>query len=94
MGKLGKALIEHDILWLTIAVYSGAVLTDFFQSFIGDIIYPIIAAIAGSDVKSLAEKTITIGDSKIKYGDFLKKLFTLIFNAALIYLFVVIISKL
>jgi large-conductance mechanosensitive channel len=94
MGKLGKALIEHDILWLTIAVYSGGVLTDFFQAFIGDLIYPIIAAVAGSDVKSLSEKTINIGESQIKYGDFLKKLFTLIFNVALIYIFVVIIAKL
>ena len=94
MGKLGKALIEHDILWLTIAVYSGGVLSDFFQSFIGDIIYPVLAAVAGSDVKSLAEKTITIGDSKIKYGDFLKQLFSLLFNVVLIYIFVIIISKL
>lgn len=93
MGKLGKALIEHDILWLTIAVYSGGVLADFFQAFIGDILYPILAAIAGSDVKSIAEKTVKIGNSEIKYGDFLKKLFSLVFNVVLIYLFVKLISK-
>lgn len=93
MGKLGRALIEHDILWLTIAVYSGSVLTDFFQALIGDIMYPILAAITGSDVKSISEATFTIGSSKIKYGDFIKKLFGLVFNVALIYIFVKLISK-
>ena len=93
MGKLGRALIEHDILWLTIAVYTGGVLTEFFQALISDIMYPIFAATAGSDVKSISEKTITIGNSQIKYGDFLKKLFTLFFNVFLIWVFVKIISK-
>ena len=93
MGKLGKAIIEHDILWLTIAVYSGGVLTDFFQALIGDIMYPIFASVAGSDVKNVTDATITIGQNKIKYGDFLKKLFSLVFNVFLIWLFVKLISR-
>lgn len=93
MGKIGRAIIEHDILWLTIAVYSGGVLANFFQALIGDILYPILAAVAGSDVKNISESSFTIGSSKIKYGDFLKNLFSLVFNIVLIWLFVKILSK-
>jgi hypothetical protein len=44
-------------------------------------------------VNSVSQSEITLGSNKIKYGDFIKKIFSLVFNIFLIWLFVKLISR-
>ena len=65
-------ILRGNVLDLAVAVVIGAAFTAIVNSFVGDIIMPIIGVlIGGIDFSSLS---ITIGSAVISYGNFLQAL--------------------
>ncbi len=82
-----KFLLRGNVVDLAIAVVIGAAFTAIVNSFVKDILTPLIAAIGGQpDFSGL---TLRIGAGEIKYGLFLNALISFLIVAAVIYLLVV-----
>lgn len=58
MGKLGKTILEHEFLWLTLAVYTGTILQDFFDVYSKQIVIPFLDRTLNieKDVEKYAEQ--------------------------------------
>jgi large-conductance mechanosensitive channel len=93
MGVIGKTILEHDFIWLTIAVFAGGVLQDFFQSLITDILWPIINGVFGFDQK-VSNDIATISGINILYGNAVKQLFRCVISGMIVYVFLKGIHKL
>lgn len=57
MGKIGRTILEHEFLWLTLAVYTGAILQDFFDVYSKQIVIPFL------------DKTLNIEKDVEKYAE-------------------------
>ncbi|MEI7625625.1 MAG: large conductance mechanosensitive channel protein MscL [Actinomycetota bacterium] len=80
-------LLRGNVVDLAVAVVIGAAFAVLVNSFVGDILTPIIGAIIGkSDFSSL---TFTINGSQFNYGKFINALIAFISVAAAVFFFVV-----
>lgn len=77
MGALGNTIIHHDFLWLSLAVYMGALLQDFFGALSKDIIVPFMDGMFNFDAKFDTYSFNWRGQT-FKYGDIVIQLFNLI----------------
>ncbi|WP_271219479.1 large conductance mechanosensitive channel protein MscL [Streptosporangium carneum] len=82
-----KFLLRGNVVDLAIAVVIGAAFTAIVNSFVKDVLTPLIAAIGGQpDFSAL---TLRIGAGEIRYGLFLNALISFLMVAAVIYFLVV-----
>jgi large conductance mechanosensitive channel len=87
MGGFKKFLLRGNLVDLAVAVVIGVAFGAVVTAFVGDLITPLIAAIAGKpDFSSL---TFTINHSTFRYGDFLNALISFVIIAAAVFFAVV-----
>jgi len=80
-------LLRGNLVDLAVAVVIGVAFGAVVTAFVGDLITPLIAAIAGKpDFSSL---TFTINHSTFRYGDFLNALISFVIIAAAVFFAVV-----
>ena len=85
-------ILRGNVLDLAVAVVIGAAFTAIVNSFVGDIIMPIIGAlIGGIDLSSLS---ITIGSAVISYGNFLQALINFLLIGLTLFLLIKTINRL
>jgi large conductance mechanosensitive channel len=85
-------ILRGNVLDLAVAVVIGAAFTAIVNSFVGDIIMPIIGVlIGGIDFSSLS---ITIGSAVISYGNFLQALINFVLIGLTLFLLIKAINKL
>jgi large conductance mechanosensitive channel len=80
-------LMQGDLITLAVAFVMGVAFAALLNSFVADLIMPIIGAIFGkTDFSNL---TFTIHNSLFKYGSFITALITFVSIAAAVFFFIV-----
>lgn len=87
-----KFISKGNIIDLAIAVVMGSAFGAIVQSFIKDILLPLIAAIFGSKGK-FEDLSFTLNGSVIKYGSFLNHVVSFLTIALFIYIFIIVLVK-
>ena len=98
MGKIKKELQEFrefvlrgNVLDLAVGVIIGGAFSKIVSSLVNDVLMPLIGIlIGGVDFKNL---TLTIGDAKITYGNFIQNVIDFLIIAACIFVIVKVINK-
>lgn len=85
MNKFIDFIREQGVIGLAIGFILGGAVTKVVTSLVEDIINPIISIIAGGKTESLATAVITIGESEIRYGQFIGVLINFVIIAAVVY---------
>ena len=80
-------LLRGNLVDLAVAVVVGVAFGAVVTAFVGDLITPLIAAIAGKP--DFSNLTFTIHHSQFKYGDFLNALISFVVIAAAVFFLVV-----
>jgi large conductance mechanosensitive channel len=81
-------LFRGNVIDLAVAVIIGAAFTAIINSLVADIINPLIAATVGKpDFSSLV---LTLGNGKIKYGNFLNATISFLLIATVVYFVIVV----
>jgi len=83
-----KFLFRGNVVDLAVAVVIGAAFGAVVTSFVGNILTPLIAAIAGKP--DFSAFSFTINGSKILYGTFLNALISFVLVAIAVYFFIVV----
>jgi large conductance mechanosensitive channel len=87
MNGFKKFLTQGNVIDLAVAVVIGAAFNAIVQSFVADLLTPLISAFGGlPDFSSLK---ITIGRSNFMYGNFINAIISFLMVAAVIYFLVV-----
>ncbi|MFB4279121.1 MULTISPECIES: large conductance mechanosensitive channel protein MscL [unclassified Nonomuraea] len=87
MNGFKKFLMQGNVIDLAVAVVIGAAFNSIVQSFVADLLTPLISAFGGlPDFSSLK---VTIGQSNFMYGNFLNAVISFLMVAAVIYFMVV-----
>jgi large conductance mechanosensitive channel len=87
MNGFKKFLMQGNVIDLAVAVVIGAAFNAIVQSFVTDLLTPLISAFGGlPDFSSLK---ITIGQSNFMYGNFINALISFLMIAAVVYFLVV-----
>jgi large conductance mechanosensitive channel len=83
-----RAFLERgNVVDLAVAVVVGVAFTAVVNSFVKDLVTPLIGAIGGQP--NFSSLSFTINNSKFLYGDFLNAAISFLIVAAVIYFFVV-----
>lgn len=82
-----KFLFRGNVVDLAVAVVIGAAFGAVVTSLVGNLLTPLIAAIAGKP--DFSGFSITINNSKIMYGTFLNSVISFLMIAASVYFFIV-----
>ena len=98
MEKIKKELQEFrefvlrgNVLDLAVGVIIGGAFSKIVSSLVNDVLMPLIGIlIGGVDFKNL---TLTIGDAKITYGNFIQNVIDFLIVAICIFIFIKIVSK-
>jgi large conductance mechanosensitive channel len=80
-------LLRGNLVELAVAVVIGLAFGAVVTAFVGDLITPLIAAIAGK--QNFSNLTFTIHHSQFKYGDFIDALLSFVVIAAAVFFFVI-----
>lgn len=80
-------LLRGNVVDLAVAVVIGAAFTSVVNSFVKDLITPLIAAIGGQP--NFASLSFTINQSVFTYGDLLNAIVSFLIVAAVVFFFVV-----
>ncbi|MFG1703755.1 large conductance mechanosensitive channel protein MscL [Nonomuraea sp. M3C6] len=87
MNGFKKFLTQGNVIDLAVAVVIGAAFNSIVQSFVADLLTPLISAFGGlPDFSSLK---VTIGQSNFMYGNFINAVISFLMVAAVIYFLVV-----
>ncbi|MEU8325995.1 large conductance mechanosensitive channel protein MscL [Nonomuraea sp. NPDC048881] len=87
MNGFKKFLMQGNVLDLAVAVVIGAAFNSIVQSFVADLLTPLISAFGGlPDFSSLK---VTVGASHFMYGKFVNAVISFLMIAAVIYFLVV-----
>ncbi|MET8984507.1 large conductance mechanosensitive channel protein MscL [Nonomuraea wenchangensis] len=87
MSGFKKFLMQGNVIDLAVAVVIGAAFNSIVQSFVADLLTPLISAFGGlPDFSSLK---VTIGRSNFMYGNFINAMISFLMVAAAVYFFVV-----
>jgi large conductance mechanosensitive channel len=81
-------ILRGNVVDLAVAVVIGAAFGAVITAFVGDIITPLIAAIAGKP--NFANLVFTINHSTFKYGSFINAIVSFVLIAAAIYFVIVV----
>nr|WP_283135704.1 large conductance mechanosensitive channel protein MscL [Rhizohabitans arisaemae] len=87
MSGFKKFLLRGNVIDLAVAVVIGAAFTTIVNSFVKDVLTPLIAAIGGKP--DFSKLQVTVGSSTIAYGNFLNALISFLIVAAVVYFLVV-----
>jgi len=87
LNEFKKFILRGNVVDLAVGVVIGAAFNSVVQSFVKDIITPIISIFGGSS--RFAEAHFTIRGSQFMYGDFLDALISFLIIAAVVFFFVV-----
>ena len=87
MEGFKKFILRGNVVDLAVGVVIGAAFNSVVASFVKSFFTPIITFISGNG--RLSSLYISLGGSKIMYGDFLNALISFVIVAAVIYFFVV-----
>jgi large conductance mechanosensitive channel len=87
LKEFRQFILRGNLVDLAVAVVIGAAFTAVVNSFVKDMITPLIAAVGGkSDFSQLA---FTINGSRFKYGDFLNSAITFVIVAFVVFYLVI-----
>jgi large conductance mechanosensitive channel len=87
MDGLKKFLMQGNVIDLAVAVIIGTAFNAIVQSFVANLLTPLISAFGGlPDFSSLK---ITVGRSNFMYGDFINAVVSFLMVAAVVYFVVV-----
>ncbi|SDH15783.1 large conductance mechanosensitive channel [Sinosporangium album] len=87
MSGFKKFLLRGNVLELAIAVVVGAAFTSIVNSFVKDLLTPLISAFGG--LPNFSDLVLTVGDSKFQYGSFINALVSFLIVSSVIYFLVV-----
>ena len=82
-----KFILRGNVVDLAVAVVVGAAFNSIIQSFVKDLITPLVAAIDGKP--NFADLYITLHHSRLMYGDFVNAVLSFIIIATTVFFFVV-----
>jgi large conductance mechanosensitive channel len=80
-------LLRGNLVELAVAVVLGVAFAALVDSFVKDLVTPLIAALGGE--QDFSALTFTINDSVFRYGAFVNALLSFLIIAAVVYFFVV-----
>lgn len=87
LNEFKQFLLRGNVVDLAVAVVVGAAFKAVIDSFVADLVTPLLGALGGEpDFSSLS---FTINDSKFYYGNFLNQVISFVIMAAVIFFFVV-----
>ncbi|MEV5329780.1 large conductance mechanosensitive channel protein MscL [Nonomuraea fastidiosa] len=87
MAGFRKFLMQGNVIDLAVAVIIGAAFNSIVQSFVADLLTPLIAAFGGlPDFSSLK---LTVGQSNFMYGNFINAVVSFLIVSAVVYFLVV-----
>jgi large conductance mechanosensitive channel len=87
MNGFKKFLMQGNVIDLAVAVVVGAAFNGVVQSFVADLLTPLISAFGGlPDFSSLR---LTIGESNFMYGKFMNAVISFLMIAGVVYFLVV-----
>ncbi len=84
MSKFIEFVREQGVIGLAIGFILGGAVTKVVTSLVEDIINPLIG-IVGGGTESLASAMIRVGNSEIKYGQFIGVLINFVIISAVVY---------
>ena len=87
MKDFKEFLLRGNLVELAVAVVIGVAFAALVDSFVKDIVTPLIAALGGK--QDFSALTFTINDSVFRYGAFVNALLSFLIIAAVVYFFVV-----
>ena len=87
MKDFKEFLLRGNLVELAVAVVIGVAFAALVNSFVTDLVTPLIAAIGGK--QDFSALTLTINDSVFRYGAFVNALLSFLIIAAVVYYFVV-----
>ncbi|MEU6780381.1 large conductance mechanosensitive channel protein MscL [Nonomuraea angiospora] len=87
MSGFKRFLMQGNVIDLAVAVVIGAAFNSIVQSFVADLLTPLISAFGGlPDFSSLK---VTVGRSNFMYGNFINAVISFLMVAAVIYFLLV-----
>ncbi|MEV4566790.1 large conductance mechanosensitive channel protein MscL [Nonomuraea sp. NPDC049419] len=87
MTGFRKFLMQGNVIDLAVAVIIGAAFNAIVQSFVADLLTPLISAFGGlPDFSSLK---VTVGQSNFMYGNFINSVVSFLMVAAVVYFLIV-----
>ncbi|MFG1700977.1 large conductance mechanosensitive channel protein MscL [Nonomuraea sp. NPDC049309] len=87
MAGFRKFLMQGNVIDLAVAVIIGAAFNAIVQSFVADLLTPLISAFGGlPDFSSLK---LTVGQSNFMYGNFINAVVSFLIVSAVVYFLVV-----
>jgi large conductance mechanosensitive channel len=87
MDGFKKFLMRGNLVELAVAVVIGAAFGALVNSFVKDLITPLIAAIGGKP--NFSSLYFTVNGSRFQYGDFINAALSFLIIAAVVYFFIV-----
>lgn len=91
LHEFKEFILRGNVLDLAVGVIIGGAFSKIVSSLVNDVLMPLIGIlIGGVDFKNL---TLTIGDAKITYGNFIQNVIDFLIIAACIFVIVKIINK-
>lgn len=87
MSGFKKFLTQGNVIDLAVAVVVGAAFNGIVQSFVADLLTPLISAFGG--LPDFASLKFTVGESNFMYGKFLNAVISFLMIAAVVYFVVV-----
>lgn len=91
LQEFKEFILRGNVLDLAVGVIIGGAFSKIVSSLVNDVLMPLIGIlIGGVDFKNL---TLTIGDAKITYGNFIQNVIDFLIIAACIFVIVKVINK-
>ncbi|MEV4577085.1 large conductance mechanosensitive channel protein MscL [Nonomuraea jabiensis] len=87
MSGFKKFLMQGNVIDLAVAVVIGAAFNSIVQSFVADLLTPLISAFGG--LPDFASLKVTVGRSNFMYGSFINAVISFLLVAAVIYFLLV-----
>ncbi|MEV0630156.1 large conductance mechanosensitive channel protein MscL [Nonomuraea wenchangensis] len=87
MSGFKKFLMQGNVIDLAVAVVIGAAFNAIVQSFVADLLTPLISAFGG--LPAFSSLKVTVGQSNFMYGNFINAIISFLMVAAVVYFFVV-----
>ncbi|MFI6599120.1 large conductance mechanosensitive channel protein MscL [Nonomuraea sp. NPDC050536] len=87
MSGFKKFLMRGNVIDLAVAVVIGAAFTAVVNSFVKDLLTPLISALGG--MPDFSTLKFTIGRSSFLYGDFINAVLSFLIVAAVVYFLIV-----
>ena len=87
LQEFKQFLLRGNVVDLAVAIVIGVAFTELVQSFVENVVTPVIASFGGAP--NLDAWTITLSGSEITYGRFLTQLISFVVIACVVFFFVV-----